>query len=50
VYGISHPKYRAALYEKFPCLACTTEDSDDDIRSTTTAEVVTSEKPMETKA
>ncbi|XP_013144448.1 PREDICTED: opsin-1 [Papilio polytes] len=22
VYGISHPKYRAALYQKFPALAC----------------------------
>lgn len=22
VYGISHPKYRAALFQKFPCLEC----------------------------
>ncbi|KAB5384853.1 rhodopsin [Bacteroides fragilis] len=22
VYGISHPKYRAALFERFPCLSC----------------------------
>ncbi|XP_071453751.1 rhodopsin-like [Hetaerina americana] len=25
VYGISHPKYRAALYQKFPALACAPE-------------------------
>nr|XP_029708065.1 rhodopsin-like [Aedes albopictus] len=25
VYGISHPKYRAALYQRFPSLACATE-------------------------
>nr|BAQ54719.1 opsin, long-wavelength sensitive type [Orthetrum albistylum] len=25
VYGISHPKYRAALFQKFPSLACTGE-------------------------
>uniref|UniRef100_A0A182NQW7 G-protein coupled receptors family 1 profile domain-containing protein n=3 Tax=leucosphyrus subgroup TaxID=44539 RepID=A0A182NQW7_9DIPT len=28
VYGISHPKYRAALYQKFPSLSC--QDSGDD--------------------
>ncbi|XP_034238556.1 rhodopsin-like [Thrips palmi] len=25
VYGISHPKYRVALYKKFPCLACSAD-------------------------
>ncbi|CAD7092084.1 unnamed protein product [Hermetia illucens] len=25
VYGISHPKYRAALFQKFPCLECGSE-------------------------
>lgn len=28
VYGISHPKYRQALFKKFPSLACTGEASD----------------------
>ncbi|XP_069676605.1 rhodopsin [Periplaneta americana] len=28
VYGISHPKYRAALTKKFPSLACTSSDDD----------------------
>ncbi|XP_055550636.1 rhodopsin-like [Wyeomyia smithii] len=27
VYGISHPKYRAALYKTFPSLACTTDNT-----------------------
>jgi len=26
VYGISHPKYRAALMKKYPSLACTGSD------------------------
>ncbi|ROT69173.1 rhodopsin [Penaeus vannamei] len=44
VYAISHPKYRAALEKKLPCLACATEgrDGGSDAGSTTTAE--TSEK------
>lgn len=25
IYGISHPKYRAALFQKFPSLACSGE-------------------------
>ncbi|KAL9696577.1 hypothetical protein quinque_016156 [Culex quinquefasciatus] len=33
VYGISHPKYRAALYQKFPSLSCT--DAVDDSQSVT---------------
>jgi len=43
VYGISHPKYRAALYQKFPSLACATDNGDSsDNRSETT---VVDEKP-----
>lgn len=30
VYGISHPKYRAALLKKMPCLDCAAEDDEDD--------------------
>ncbi|EDS36738.1 opsin-1 [Culex quinquefasciatus] len=30
VYGISHPKYRAALYKKYPSLACSTDSVSDD--------------------
>uniref|UniRef100_A0A8D8I9S4 Ceropsin n=1 Tax=Culex pipiens TaxID=7175 RepID=A0A8D8I9S4_CULPI len=30
VYGISHPKYRAALYKKYPALACSTDSVNDD--------------------
>uniref|UniRef100_A0A2M4D064 Putative 7 transmembrane receptor n=1 Tax=Anopheles darlingi TaxID=43151 RepID=A0A2M4D064_ANODA len=29
VYGISHPKYRAALYQKFPSLSCQDSPTDD---------------------
>ncbi|KAK8746297.1 hypothetical protein OTU49_017351 [Cherax quadricarinatus] len=38
VYAISHPKYRAALEKKLPCLACSTEkdDSASDTSSATT--------------
>nr|XP_042913270.1 ocellar opsin-like [Parasteatoda tepidariorum] len=38
VYGISHPKYRAALHQKFPSLACATDNGDhgSDNRSETT--------------
>jgi r-opsin len=37
VYGISHPRYRAALYERFPWLACKTEgDNEDDSKSCNT--------------
>jgi len=44
VYGISHPRYRAALYQKFPSLACTSDagDNGNDNRSDTT---VIDEKP-----
>lgn len=40
VYGISHPKYRAALHKKIPCLSCTSEPDVSDslsMTSTTTA-------------
>ncbi|XP_037785742.1 rhodopsin-like [Penaeus monodon] len=43
VYAISHPKYRAALEKKLPCLACTGEgDNVSDVGSVSTVE--TSEK------
>ncbi|ROT77765.1 rhodopsin [Penaeus vannamei] len=40
VYAISHPKYRAALEKKLPCLACATEgrDGGSDAGSTATAQ------------
>ncbi|XP_011164467.1 rhodopsin [Solenopsis invicta] len=46
VYGISHPKYRAALFQRFPSLACNTSESvsDADTMSTTTT-VTEGEKP-----
>lgn len=35
VYGISHPKYRAALMKKFPSLACASDDGlSEDAKST----------------
>ncbi|GFY51269.1 ocellar opsin [Trichonephila inaurata madagascariensis] len=45
VYGISHPKYRAALHQKFPSLACATDNGDrgNDTRSEST--IVSDEKP-----
>lgn len=30
VYGISHPKYRAAMLQKLPCLDCARDTGDDD--------------------
>jgi r-opsin len=38
VYGISHPKYRAALQKKYPALACANEPPlpGDDAQSTAT--------------
>lgn len=44
VYGISHPKYRAALYQRFPSLACATESNEvGETKSEVT--IVTDEKP-----
>uniref|UniRef100_A0A481C576 Melanopsin isoform 1 n=1 Tax=Sus scrofa TaxID=9823 RepID=A0A481C576_PIG len=37
VYAISHPKYRAALEKKLPCLACTTEGNNDTVSETVSA-------------
>ncbi|XP_034508840.1 lateral eye opsin-like [Ailuropoda melanoleuca] len=34
VYGISHPKYRAALHDKFPCLKCGSDSPKGDSAST----------------
>lgn len=45
VYGISHPKYRAALFQKFPSLACATEPTGADTMSTTTTVTEGNEKP-----
>lgn len=46
VYGISHPKYRAALYERFPSLACTPEPAPPAGDTTSTATTVADgEKP-----
>merc|ERR1712083_880133 len=36
VYAISHPKYRAALEKKLPCLACSTEGRGDNVSNDTT--------------
>lgn len=47
VYGISHPKYRAALFQKFPSLACTTEAEVIENKSEVT--FVTDEKPPKTQ-
>ncbi len=44
VYGISHPKYRAALYQKFPSLSCqASPDESGSVASGATA--VSEEKP-----
>ncbi|KAJ0181192.1 hypothetical protein K1T71_003277 [Dendrolimus kikuchii] len=44
VYGISHPKYRAALYQKFPSLSCqASPEESGSVASGTTA--VSEEKP-----
>lgn len=38
VYGISHPKYRAALHDKFPCLKCGSDSSKGGDSASTVAE------------
>lgn len=43
VYGISHPKYRAALYARFPALAC--QPSPEENGSVASAATATEEKP-----
>jgi len=48
VYGISHPKYRAALQKKFPSLSCATEPADCDevvSRNSQVTATVIEEKP-----
>ncbi|XP_042242908.1 rhodopsin-like isoform X2 [Homarus americanus] len=42
VYAISHPKYRAALEKKLPCLSCATEGRES--QGDTTSTVTTNEK------
>ncbi|XP_026745772.1 LOW QUALITY PROTEIN: opsin-1-like [Trichoplusia ni] len=44
VYGISHPKYRAVLYQKFPALSCQVSPEDGGSIATG-ATVVSDEKP-----
>lgn len=44
VYGISHPKYRAALYARFPALACQASP-EADTGSVASAATATEEKP-----
>jgi len=39
VYAISHPKYRAALEKKLPCLACVSEQDSDNTSAGSTATV-----------
>ncbi|XP_018402690.1 PREDICTED: rhodopsin [Cyphomyrmex costatus] len=45
VYGISHPKYRAALFQRFPSLACATESAPGSDTVSTTTTVTEGEKP-----
>ncbi|KAL6264108.1 hypothetical protein P5V15_004186 [Pogonomyrmex californicus] len=45
VYGISHPKYRAALFQRFPSLSCTTEPASSADTMSTTTTVTEGEKP-----
>jgi len=47
VYGISHPRYRAALYKKFPSLSCNETTTD---TATTSGISVSTVIPMEEKA
>ncbi|KXJ82536.1 hypothetical protein RP20_CCG012988 [Aedes albopictus] len=44
VYGISHPKYRTALYQKFPSLSCTDPADDSQSVASGTTTVVSTEK------
>nr|QWV42684.1 long wavelength sensitive opsin [Pharaxonotha floridana] len=45
VYGISHPKYRAALQKKFPSLVCATETDDTQSTASGVTNVTAEEKP-----
>nr|AIW62550.1 opsin [Scytodes thoracica] len=46
VYGISHPKYRLALNQKFPNLSCAGDNSDhSDTKSEASATTTADEKP-----
>nr|BAQ54718.1 opsin, long-wavelength sensitive type [Orthetrum albistylum] len=44
VYGISHPKYRAALYQKFPSLSCTSESNTESHSQGSAATALSDEK------
>lgn len=43
VYAISHPKYKAALYQKLPWLQCATDAGDDQDSKSTASNATTSE-------
>lgn len=45
VYGISHPKYRAALQKKFPSLVCAAEADDTTSQASGVTNVISDEKP-----
>ncbi|CAH4030808.1 opsin-1-like [Pieris brassicae] len=45
VYGISHPKYRAALYQRFPALACQPSPAEETGSVASAATACTEEKP-----
>merc|ERR1712050_106918 len=45
IYAISHPKYRAALEKKLPCLAC--KSADDDHHADTTSVTTTQSNQTE---
>ncbi|XP_055611000.1 opsin-1-like [Uranotaenia lowii] len=44
VYGISHPKYRAALYKTFPSLSCQEDSSSGEAQSVASGETQNSEE------
>ncbi|XP_076356139.1 lateral eye opsin [Tachypleus tridentatus] len=50
VYGISHPRYKAALYQKFPSLACGAGESGSDVKSEASATTTMEEKPKSPEA
>lgn len=44
IYGISHPKYRAALFKMFPCLTCNDEQFSDNQSAVSGTTAVSDEK------
>jgi hypothetical protein len=43
VYGISHPKYRAALLKQYPCLACANETENTHVNESSGEAISTNE-------